>query len=373
MIKNLLFTKSRRPFAFLVSCLSITLYAKEPPFSLESVDFPVQIRSLHFHPNASELLVGGYRNSYIWDLKQRKIKYLLPAPLCQAKAVEFSPQGRYLLASSRHCQSMGKQNLPIDRRDNIQLWDLKQKDNKVLFLGKHSGELKLIQIGPRERYLISVAQDRTVKLWSLLEKKLLYTLRIPRDSQESLALLPYALDYSLKTLAIQNWQDYYMLLYKLPPPPQNKQKLKKKSQSLVKGLQLLHRTEYPFAKPQELFSFAPSQKLYFDGLRIRQNKDGKIHSILKYPPGSNPQKAIFNPQGSVLAILTERKKQNFKTKGKQSFQIELYKFSKTKGLSHLDSFGLASRVKAQSLTFHPNGRILGLADEQRKLHFFSIP
>ena len=365
---------------FLAGFVSLPLYAKEVPFSLKSINFAVQIRSLHFHPQGAELLIGGYRNSYIWDLKQRKVKYFLPAPLCQASSVEFSPQGRYVLPTSRHCQNMEKHKL-FDKKDKIQLWDLsKKKQARLSFFGKHAGELKLIKIGAREDYLTSVSHDGTIKLWSLAKKKLLYSLGIPRHSQESLALLPYALSSKLNILAVHNWQDYYMLLYKLPLPPQNAQKRKKHTQALFKGPQLLHRTEYPFAKPQELFCFSSSQKFYFDGLRIRQSKDGSLGGTLQYRPQSHPpspQKAIFNPQGSILALLTQTKKKNFRDKGEGSFQIELYKILKTKEgrrASYLSSLSLALiRVKPQSLAFHPNGRILGLADEERKLHFFSIP
>ena len=86
-----------------------------------------------------------------------------------------------------HCQNIKKKDLS-NRRDKIQLWDLSKKQGKISFFGKHIGELKLIKIGPREEQLLSVAQDGTVKLWSLAKKKLLYSLRIPKIPQESLAL-----------------------------------------------------------------------------------------------------------------------------------------------------------------------------------------
>ena len=173
-----------------------------------------------------------------------------------------------------------------------------------------------------------------------------------------------------------------MLLYDLafPSTTNNKGPPSARASLPLGKLRLLHRTEYPFSRSRELFCFASSQKFYFDGLRLRRSKDGKLGSALQYPAGLYPKKALLNLQGSVLAILAETEKQNPKSTGKAKpkSQILLYKISQLNQLnqaSYLNSIPLASglKAKAQSLAFHPNGRILGLADQKRKLYFFAIP
>ena len=370
---------------FLFICFfSLTLEAKElPDTSLESIDFPVHIRYLHFHPRGRELLIGSQSHSYIWDLKQKKIKYFLPAPFCQTKSMKFSPLGRYLVPSSRHCESRRKDkpSLPANKTKKIQLWDLRKK-KKAFWGGEHIGELKLIEVGPREERLLSVARDGTIKLWSLREKRLLYSASIPRTSQESLALLPYALNLNLALLAVQNWQDYYILLYDLAPIMKKgpgKRGLKKNAPSLP-APRLLHRTEYPYSSSQSLFCFAPVQKLYFDGLRLRKIKDASLKDSLQYPPASFPKKAILNPQGTVLAILIERARKKAPSNAKKNkrpySQILFYRLSKKGKLSKFAFFSLyrrGLRAKPESLVFHPKGHILAFADENRRVHFLSLP
>ena len=298
-------------------------------FSLRKIHLPHSISAIAFssamntHTNVAMVALASYHYIYLYDLKTHKTIQRIAALPCSTSGIAFSLSGNYLSATQRDCQARKAKQGKASQK--IQVWQFiknnskntaghkqksKQKSKqqskwttRLLSIGEHRGYLAVIAIDPSEKYLISMAKDASrrdlLRLWSLPQKgtqgqaRLLQTRNILHAPLEHLALNVYALSYDQKILAIQNWQDYYMLLYRLPVP-----------NSTVKKLSFLHRSEYPFGKKQALFAFSTASKsrvsgkkgvvqsknfaFYFDGLRLRRYDSGKLLAHIRYHSNGKP-------------------------------------------------------------------------------------
>ncbi len=353
---------------------------------IKSISFGHHISFLSFHSSThglhkNLLAITSNRYVFLWDHLKQKTNLRLPKPPCLTRGMQFSPKGNYLFALDRKCRNIALKNKEesttgIEISKRIYLWQYTNKAKQLykrIYLGNHFGNIVHISMDQEEKKMISVGEDGLVKLWSLdavkkpIEKKyqknhLIHTLRIPAYSKQRLSLFPYTANPLLNILALHNWQDYYMIFYRIPWDKDSK------------PIQL-HRTEYPFIKKQRLFCFSPDARFYFDGVRLRTMQNGTFIYSLTYASQGEPQQAIFSPTAEYLAISMHIKKQvkaNLKIKNEKNrvspkFAVDLYN---TRQGKHICSFPFA--VKIQTMVFSPYSKYLVVADAKNKLHFYLI-
>ena len=336
---------------FFFALAKANLNAKEPPFIIKSpfsIDFPFAIYSMDFHPkNNYHLLIATKQKAYVWDLASKKNKAFFPIYSCSNDVIKYSQAGSYIFHREQRGQRGQKclNSKQQVKKSFIQLWDIKK--NKLIYLARANNNLRLIRINKKEDRLMSVERDGTTISWSIPTKNIVRIERIPNYSKKRLALVPYAISPNLDIIAIRNWQDYYMLFYSWPG-------------SNLKKPKLMHRTEYPFPRERRLFCFSDSARLYFDGRRIRNSDDGSLLGLVPYTKGARPYKALFNKQGTALAIVHKT--------AKRAWKIKIYSVPQ---MEYLNSYYVPKAI--QSLSFHRLGKLLAVADVNRRVYFFNLP
>ncbi len=326
-------------------------------------DFPLpkKIQSIAFHPRGRLLALSLHDGALLlWDSYEKKALSSISPESCSGKHFAFSPKGSYVFPRYRkNCRIIhaGKISSPV------QIWQLSQEKGdfrlKPILLHRHKGRLLHIQIDQEERLLGSIAQDGVMKAWSLQNKALRHSLRVPASSSERPALLPYALGPLLRVAAVRHWQDYYMLLYGL--------------NSKRNASKLLHRTEYPFHSRQRLFCFSPNGRYYFDGMRIRaiyEKTSSYIPLQLPSPLLSkdSPRLALFHPNGQSLVIVLRSAPCYGKTKRMSCVNTSILRFYNS--LNGRELFSLYLPMTVDALSFHPSGEMLALVSGHHLLFLF---
>ncbi|MEA2028726.1 MAG: AAA family ATPase, partial [Campylobacterota bacterium] len=90
-------------------------------------------------------------------------------------SVAFSPDGKFIVSGS------------ADK--SIKLWSIKEKKLIHSFEG-HSGSVLSVAFSPDGKFIVSGSWDQSVKLWSIKEKKLVYSFDGHRGSVKTVAFLP---------------------------------------------------------------------------------------------------------------------------------------------------------------------------------------
>ena len=91
------------------------------------------------------------------------------------KSISITPNGKYLISGS------------TDK--TIKVWNLQTK--KLLFILKgHSKEVSAVTTTPDGKYLISGSDDKTIKIWNLKNRKQLFTLTGHEDSINTISITP---------------------------------------------------------------------------------------------------------------------------------------------------------------------------------------
>lgn len=108
---------------------------------------------LDFSPNGVHLATGSEDHTVrVWDLRQRKIIYTIPAHNHLVSHLRFSPvSGEYLTTSS------------FD--GTIRMWSGRDWSPMGKVSG-HDNKITSFDIFPDERHMVSCSFDRTIKWWA---------------------------------------------------------------------------------------------------------------------------------------------------------------------------------------------------------------
>jgi WD40 repeat protein/serine/threonine protein kinase len=174
----------------------------------DSLDTGGDIRVVAFSPDGRTLAAGQSKQStQLWDLQSGKMVRRLAADGRMQQSLEFSPDGRWLLAAARAPRSaleppdqaaqlweVGsgqlRRSFPIPTRDsygstawapqtgilalaaenNVQLWDPESGEPRGT-LGGHREPVTAVELTADGQTLASASQDGTVMLWSVRTRR----------------------------------------------------------------------------------------------------------------------------------------------------------------------------------------------------------
>ena len=168
--------------------------------------------------------------------------------------------------------------------------------------------------------------------------------------EKELALVPYALHPSWQYVALQNWKDYYMYIYKINNPFSGSKAT------------LLQKTEYPYSYNDSVFAFSPQfqPRFYFDGLRFRSLKKNKILGNIDYKNRKHAIWTRLSNSAKLLAIVRKHLKS-------KTYVLDIYDAPKGKWIQ---SYPLAYSI--HDIRFSPQSNLLILADAKKQIHFLSL-
>lgn len=109
--------------------------------------------SIDFAADGYHVATGSEDNSVkIWDLRQRKCMYTIPAHKNLVSKVKFQPNhGNYLVSASYDCTA--------------KVW-AHPTWAPLKTLAGHEGKVMGTDISPDLKYIATVSYDRTFKLWT---------------------------------------------------------------------------------------------------------------------------------------------------------------------------------------------------------------
>lgn len=109
--------------------------------------------SLDWSPNGHHVASGSEDNScIIWELRQQRTLYTLPAHSALVSRVRFAPASGEFLATSSYDGS-------------ARLWSTRDWAPLATLTG-HEGKVTCVDVSPDERTLYTASFDRTFKVWT---------------------------------------------------------------------------------------------------------------------------------------------------------------------------------------------------------------
>ncbi len=337
-------------------CLSLFLplnlsLVEAAPAEATPLRAPGSIRFLAYRTDGSLLAAALSRKILLWDLKHNHLLSSFSAKSCETGQIQFSPNGRFLAPARRDCSATAVAAF------SLRLWDGRRAYNSISLTT--TSRLAAVAFDPQSQFLATLTVDGLIDLFELSSRKKIGRWRLPLAfPRRSLAHLPYGFNAQLNLIAVQDWRDYYMELYSFI--------VKKKKQKYSAALRLQHKTEYPFGVRQRLFAFSPDGRFYFDGLRLRSVKDGKIQTAFSYNSPGSPQKALFSPDGRLLALLLHHRQQENRPYNYKSY-IDIYHSFQG---NHLFTLVMSQRIDA--FAFHPDGKTLSLGGVDGRIYFLDL-
>ena len=196
--------------------------------------------------------------------------------------------------------------------------------------GTHTAVIRSIAVDQAGKTLVTVSEDKTIRVWDLMDGRLKQTLRVPIDQGNSGKLYAVALSPDGQTVAAGGWTETNCIyLFKLPGGELVRQikGLPEVLSHLVfspdgrhlaasivgkNGLQVYRAADgikvaeaAKYANHSYWVDFDSSGRLVttcYDGYLRLYNADFKLIAKRKAPGGKQPYSAVFSPDGRRIAV-----------------------------------------------------------------------
>jgi|GEM_PF-1479490 len=120
-------------------------------------------RLLDVSADGTQLFSASEKEVKVWDLKSGTLLHTYQDPIRDLRCLALSRDGKYALTSDNY-----------NKQRAIQVWDLNNK-KRIHTLKGHTQDIKCLAVSPDGTLVVSYAADKTIKLWDLIDGKLLAT------------------------------------------------------------------------------------------------------------------------------------------------------------------------------------------------------
>jgi WD40 repeat protein len=135
-----------------------------------------QIYSIAWRPDGTQIAVGGYKETRIFDVRTRKESAIF-ATAEAVRALAFSRDGKWLAAAG---------GLPA-RKGEVKIWDGQTVAHTIT---GHSDCIYAVAFSPDGGTLATASYDKLIKLWDVATAKEIRTLKEHIDSIYAIAFTP---------------------------------------------------------------------------------------------------------------------------------------------------------------------------------------
>ncbi|QDT44933.1 Serine/threonine-protein kinase pkn1 [Gimesia alba] len=121
------------------------------------------IASLAISADGKRLFSGSLNEFKVWDLESGELLHTYEEPMGLVRHLKLTSDGKYALTSG-----------VVDKQHAILVWDLLEKKRKHTLKG-HTQRVRCLAVSPDGTLAVSNADDKTIRLWDLIQGKLLKT------------------------------------------------------------------------------------------------------------------------------------------------------------------------------------------------------
>jgi WD40 repeat protein len=170
------------------------------------------VSAIDFSPDSALLASCGENNeAFIWHVQSGRLIHALRGHESGVNSVAFSPDGKTLATAGGLYEGVSD--------NTIRIWDV-QSGRQLRVLKEHSSAVRFADFALSGTALISVGNDKTIKLWSLPKGQLLNSINTP-DYVDAMSVLPGGQSFatvSNKVVTVRDVQGRPLRTIDLPGP-----------------------------------------------------------------------------------------------------------------------------------------------------------
>ncbi|NUM33361.1 MAG: protein kinase [Candidatus Brocadiae bacterium] len=348
--------------------------------------------SLSFHPKQNILASGGTDNTIqIWDVSTAKKINQWKAHDRYVYCIEFSPDGTYLASCGEDALvhfwdiQEGKclYTFPMNTK---KIYDVTFDKGQITSQSEHAIKVYALAFQPQGEFFATADGEGKIHLWTLPEKKLLYTFNSSLDthtgtvkclafSPDGRTLASGSNDNSIKIwkrdgnkwLNVTTLKEDFGEIFSLQYAPDSKTLLSATSQGNLTLWIEDHNKEYGYLMGNRMSSsvrFSPDGRMVASGFAIEKGQslyvwdwESRKEKKMEQTPSHFIKHIDFSPDGKILAA------------GSQKGYIYLWDMESGKIVQETS----AHKDDVTALAFHPSGKFLASLGADYLLKIWSIP
>ena len=135
------------------------------------------ITSLAISADSKQLFSGSLNEFKVWNIETGELLHTYKEPMGLVRCLELTTDGKHALTSG-----------VVKRQHSILVWDLHEKKRKHILKG-HTQSIRCLAVSPDGTLAVSYADDKTIRLWDLIQGTLLKTYTFD-DKAKDIAIAP---------------------------------------------------------------------------------------------------------------------------------------------------------------------------------------